>query len=67
MAAASRAKVPLRCETIAEPRAAEIYERAYVLVRPDGHIAWRGDSLPKDPDALVELVSGGNPADEPTA
>jgi hypothetical protein len=30
-----------------------------VLVRPDGHIAWRGDALP-DADALVARVTGAD-------
>jgi len=27
-------------------------------VRPDGHVAWRSDALPKDPRALVDRVRG---------
>ncbi|MFI6094215.1 FAD-dependent monooxygenase [Lentzea sp. NPDC051213] len=37
---------------------AKLYERAFVLVRPDGHVAWRGDELPDDPAALVDTVRG---------
>jgi hypothetical protein len=29
-----------------------------VLVRPDGHVAWRGDDLPDDPLGLVDRVRG---------
>jgi hypothetical protein len=29
-----------------------------VLVRPDGHVAWRGDSLPADVGALLDTVRG---------
>ncbi len=32
--------------------------RKYVLVRPDGHVAWRGDTLPDDAGALIERVRG---------
>jgi len=28
------------------------------LVRPDGHIAWRGDALPEYCDVLVDRVRG---------
>jgi len=34
------------------------YEKKLVLVRPDGHVAWRGDSLPADADAVVARVTG---------
>ncbi|CAN7645486.1 FAD-dependent monooxygenase [Phenylobacterium sp. LjRoot219] len=57
-AAAVRVGLPLEHVRIAEPHAAELYERTYVLVRPDGYIAWRGDALPDKPDALVDLVRG---------
>jgi len=36
----------------------ERYERALVLVRPDGHVAWRGDALPADPGAVLDRVRG---------
>jgi 2-polyprenyl-6-methoxyphenol hydroxylase-like FAD-dependent oxidoreductase len=50
--------VPLTVVTIADPRIAALYERRLVLVRPDGHVAWRSDSLPADPLALADRVRG---------
>ena len=35
-----------------------IYERDLLLVRPDQHVAWRGDRLPDDPGGLLRLVAG---------
>ncbi|HSY95037.1 MAG TPA: hypothetical protein VK793_05430, partial [Steroidobacteraceae bacterium] len=35
--------VPLRVCDVASEEAAALYERRLVLVRPDGHVAWRGD------------------------
>ncbi|PMB50423.1 FAD-binding monooxygenase [Fischerella thermalis CCMEE 5201] len=43
---------------IDNPEIANLYERAYVLVRPDGHVAWRGDNLPNDPGAVIDRVRG---------
>jgi FAD-dependent monooxygenase len=37
---------------------ASVYERRLVLVRPDGHVAWRGDSAPADSRALIARVTG---------
>ncbi|MFD8013344.1 FAD-dependent monooxygenase [Streptomyces sp. NPDC058955] len=34
------------------------YGHPYVLVRPDGHVAWRGDRPPADPGGLADLVRG---------
>jgi hypothetical protein len=51
--------VPLAILSIADPAIGALYERRLVLVRPDGHVAWRGDTLPADPGALVERVRGG--------
>jgi hypothetical protein len=50
--------VPLAIETITDPSAGTLYERRLVLVRPDGHVAWRADAIPADPLALVDRVRG---------
>jgi 2-polyprenyl-6-methoxyphenol hydroxylase-like FAD-dependent oxidoreductase len=57
-AAAAKRGVPLRTVTINEPEAAEIYKRRLVLVRPDGHVAWRGDQPPSDALAMIDRVRG---------
>jgi flavin-dependent monooxygenase StaC len=36
----------------------KLYERALVLVRPDGHVAWRADQEPADAAALADCVRG---------
>jgi 2-polyprenyl-6-methoxyphenol hydroxylase-like FAD-dependent oxidoreductase len=35
-----------------------VYGFDYLLVRPDLHVAWRGDALPKDPDRVARVVTG---------
>ncbi|MFY1679631.1 MULTISPECIES: FAD-dependent monooxygenase [unclassified Streptomyces] len=50
--------VPLTPHRRAGGEVAALYERAFVLVRPDGHVAWRGDAPPHDPVALVDTVRG---------
>jgi 2-polyprenyl-6-methoxyphenol hydroxylase-like FAD-dependent oxidoreductase len=52
--------VPLAVETVDKPEVAALYERKLVLVRPDGHVAWRGDASPADPLALADRVRGVN-------
>jgi 2-polyprenyl-6-methoxyphenol hydroxylase-like FAD-dependent oxidoreductase len=51
-------RVPLTIVDIADPATSALYERALVLVRPDGHVAWRGDEEPADPGAVVDHVRG---------
>jgi len=60
-AAAARG-VPLEAVAIADPACARLYERPLVLVRPDGHVAWRGDAEPTDPGAVLDTVRGAAPA-----
>jgi len=57
MAAAQR-KLPLQVVTLREPEVLQRYDRRVVLVRPDGHVAWRGDEMPADPGALLDRVRG---------
>ena len=56
-AAASRG-VPLAVADIANEAAARLYERRLVLVRPDGHVAWRADVEPPDPAAIIDTIRG---------
>jgi 2-polyprenyl-6-methoxyphenol hydroxylase-like FAD-dependent oxidoreductase len=56
--AAEARRVPLREVAIADPAIAALYERKLVLVRPDGHVAWRGDACPLDAGAIVDRVRG---------
>jgi 2-polyprenyl-6-methoxyphenol hydroxylase-like FAD-dependent oxidoreductase len=58
----ARRQVPLTVTTISDPAIAQLYERALVLVRPDGHVAWRSDDLPTDPLALADRVRGADDA-----
>jgi 2-polyprenyl-6-methoxyphenol hydroxylase-like FAD-dependent oxidoreductase len=57
--AAMRARdVPAAQLELTDEAAGGLYGRALVLVRPDGHVAWRGDALPADVDRLVDTVRG---------
>jgi hypothetical protein len=56
--AAARRGVPLKVLEVQEPGARELYEGELVLVRPDQHVAWRGDGAPRDALALIDRVRG---------
>ena len=59
VAAAGERKVPLHEVAIDEPEIAALYRCRLALVRPDGHIAWRGDAAPSDPLAVIDRARGG--------
>ncbi len=56
--AAAKRGAPFSEVAIDDPAAASLYERALVLVRPDGHVAWRGDALPLHPERMLDQVTG---------
>jgi 2-polyprenyl-6-methoxyphenol hydroxylase-like FAD-dependent oxidoreductase len=56
--AAKARNVPLRTVTIDDAEAAGIYEQPLVLVRPDGHVAWRGRNAPANALAMIDRVRG---------
>jgi len=50
--------VPLTVVDIRDAHVRSIYERDFVLVRPDQHVAWRGDEMPSDALAVIDQVRG---------
>lgn len=50
--------VPLNVCDVDSEWARAMYGKALCLVRPDGHVAWRGDSLPARCGPLLEVVCG---------
>jgi hypothetical protein len=56
--AAAQRGVPLDVLDVQSDEAAAVYDRALVLSRPDRHVAWRGNALPSDPLALVDVIRG---------
>jgi 2-polyprenyl-6-methoxyphenol hydroxylase-like FAD-dependent oxidoreductase len=56
--AAAAASVPLDVIHLEGPEVTALYQRRLVLVRPDGHVAWRADREPEDACALIEVVRG---------
>ena len=56
--AARRAGLPLTLLRLDDAGARAAWERDLVLVRPDQHVAWRGNAPPADPRAIVDLVRG---------
>jgi hypothetical protein len=59
--AAAAVGLPLTVRRIASPAVAALYGRRLVLVRPDGHVAWRGDNIPEHPEDLIDIVRGAGP------
>jgi hypothetical protein len=56
--AAKNLGVPLTVHEIDHQDVLEQYAAALVLVRPDGHVAWRGDADPEDAEDIIRVVSG---------
>ena len=54
---ARRRRLPLEVVRIDDGAIAELYERRLVLVRPDGHVAWRGDAAP-DAGEVLDCARG---------
>jgi hypothetical protein len=55
--AARARRLPLRDVAIGDDAVAALYARKLVLVRPDGHVAWRGDVC-SDGTAVIDRVRG---------
>ena len=58
MSAAHFRGVPITHTAIDDRRIADLYERKLVIVRPDGHVAWRGDKPPREASAIIDSMRG---------
>jgi hypothetical protein len=58
LAAAAQCGMPLTVLDIQSDEIPPAYKHKLLLNRPDQHVAWRGDALPEDARALVDLVRG---------
>jgi hypothetical protein len=65
--ASKQRQVPLTYIAIVEPQVAALYQRRFVLVRPDGHVAWRDDRVPEDALHLIDIVRGAAEAPDTAA
>jgi hypothetical protein len=50
--------MPLNVIPLDEPQVKATYERRLALIRPDGHVAWRGDSVPANNAGIIDRVRG---------
>lgn len=61
-AAAERRNVPLKVVDIQDSSIAALYARCLVLVRPDGHVAWRADTVSAaESEWIIDRVRGALP------
>jgi hypothetical protein len=60
--AAHERRVPLEVVAIEAPEVLKAYQRRLVLVRPDGHVAWRADAEPADAHTIIDRLRGVPPA-----
>jgi hypothetical protein len=51
--------VPLNIIHVEADAAEEFYGAKLLLVRPDQHVAWRGDEMPGNVTEIINLVIGG--------
>ena len=58
MSAAAERDMPLTVVDIRDERAHALYERDLVLIRPDHHVAWRGDTIPARAEAVLDRIRG---------
>ncbi|MFE6923022.1 FAD-dependent monooxygenase [Nocardia sp. NPDC057663] len=60
--AAANRGMPFAVVDIRDTHARSLYERDLVLIRPDQHVAWRGNTVPNHPEDVIDRVCGGTKA-----
>jgi hypothetical protein len=54
----ARLGAPLQVLHIDDPHVRDIYDCSLLLLRPDLHVYWRGDALPRTTTELAEAATG---------
>ena len=57
-AAALEARIPLTRYAVDLPEVGDLYDAGMALIRPDQHVAWRGDRTPEDAAQVLRTVVG---------
>ncbi len=65
--AAKELKIPLKTLAPNDARLRRRYQANFALIRPDQHVAWRGDELPQDFVSVLRTVTGQNEISAPSA
>ncbi len=60
-AIAAQRRLPLKLLAPGDARLRGRYEARFALIRPDQHVAWRGNTLPVDLENLLAHVTGWDP------
>ncbi len=58
--AADERGVPLTVHSFDIPQLLHSYNATLVLIRPDGHVAWRSDVLPSDVGNVLDVARGAS-------
>ncbi|WP_300587330.1 FAD-dependent oxidoreductase [Marivita sp.] len=58
--AAGERTVPLAVHDLPQDIAGSVYEHALVIARSDAHVVWRGNKVPDDPLALIDMLRGAH-------
>lgn len=62
LTAAAERGLPIRLIDLDDPSVRATYGAPLVLVRPDGHVAWRANEVSVDPGSLLDIVRGAAPS-----
>ena len=66
--AAARCGVPLKLVDVDPGKTGFGFPEKMLIVRPDSHIAWRGDDVPREPDRLFDRLRGaGSSSSRPSS
>lgn len=60
IAAARGRRIPVAVLDVPDPDVRDLYGRDLALIRPDQHVAWRGNRMPADTEALLGRLVGAS-------